>query len=256
MLEPDGIFIRGEAPKFEEEEDRGLPGDMRIADPREARRQSLQHVLAAAMTGELVKNRPLKYWENLRLKPVHMQMVMMKAAGYRNNEIAEQMNYDSSRVSVVLNHPDSQTLLSILISHAAEDVLDINARIKAHAGEALDTALYVMRTTTKDETRLNASFGLLKMAGYGAVEQKKVTHELKLDRKDSQHLAEVAREARELIIEQVDYSEFLEDTDEEAAGGGGAGESVVEDFEFEEESKPIVESKPTEANPKLLKPWN
>lgn len=179
-------------------------------EAQEQRSVALQTFLTKTMAGELTKARPLKYWENLRLKPRHLQMILMSASGYKNQEIAAQMHMTEARVSVILNHPDARMLLSQLVSYSAENLLDIRTRISAHAGEALDTVLHVMRNTRDDRVRSNTGFELLKMAGYGAAQKVEVQHggAVELRGKDTTRLLAALEESAE--VQDADYEVFLE----------------------------------------------
>lgn len=195
------------------QEDQPLPGEKpsspaAAADPAdvnkhfsdEARMERMQMAMLDVMSGSVARGRYLKYWENLRLKPIHMQMLLMKAAGYTNASIAETVHYDPSRVSVVVNHPDAQYLLSHLVSYQAERLLDVNARIQAHAGEALDTALMLMRTG-KEEVRERVSFKLLDRAGYGAIQKSETVHKVEMPVAQAENLSVAVREAMQ--VEQM-----------------------------------------------------
>lgn len=181
-------------------------------DPNEhfseaARMERMQVAMLDVMNGAVARGRSLKYWENLRLKPVHQQMLLMKAAGYTNKAIAEHMQYDPARVSVIVNHPDAMYLLSHLISYQAEKLLDVNARIQAHAGEALDTALILMRTG-KEEVRERVAFKLLDRAGYGAVQKSETVHKVEMPVAQAEGIATAMREAMDVDrMEEADWEE-------------------------------------------------
>jgi hypothetical protein len=138
-----------------------------------AREERLSALMLEVFNGDVGRGRSLRYWENLKLKPIHIQMIVMKAAGFTQREIARRFDYTEARVSVVVNHPDAMTILGRLVSFQAENLLDIKARIQAHAGEALDTVLHAMRVETKPAARAEIGFKLLDRAGYGAVERKR-----------------------------------------------------------------------------------
>jgi transcriptional regulator len=189
----------------------------------EAREDRMQNAMVELMSGSVARGRSLKYWENLKLKPMHIQMLIMKAAGYKNHQIAERMNLTQARVSVIVNHPDAEYFLSHLISYQAENLLDVKARIQAHAGEALDTALVLMRTA-KDEVREKVAFKLLDRAGYGAVQKTEVSHKVEMPAAQAQVLNDALRESME--VEEADF-EVLNDMGQ-AGVGIGTPEDVSE----------------------------
>ncbi len=192
----------------------------------EARVQRMQEAMFAVMEGAVARGRSLKYWENLRLKPVHMQMLLMKAAGFKGRAIAEKLGYDEARVSVIVNHPDSMYLLSHLVSFQAETLLDVNARIHAHSGEALDTALMLLRNG-KEEIREKVAFKLLDRAGYGAVKKVEATHKFEMPAAQASALTAALRESDE--VEDMEYADFQVLENGPAGGSGSPEESELLD---------------------------
>ena len=190
-------------PRLQETPDKPEKSAPERQDLALTRHSRLEQLMAAAFSGQIARGRDLKYWENLRLKPQHIQMLVMKAAGYKNNQIAEQMDMDPGRVSVIVNHPDSQSVLAVLVSFQAEELLDIKTRIQAHSGEALNVALDQMRNASAPAVRLKAAFGLLDRAGYGAVQRTENKHEIVIPEKAASGIAKALKEAQE--IEDVDF---------------------------------------------------
>lgn len=171
------------------------------------RHQHLSEFLAKVMAGEVARGRPLKYWENLKLRPRHLQILLMKAAGYPNNAIAEQMGMDKARVSVIVRHPDAQTILSYLVSYAAEDMLDVKTRIKAHAGEMLDHVLTTVRNSRDEKVVQKGAFKLLEMAGYGAVQKVEAKHTFEIPKAESVRIADTLDELKGL--QNIDMERFV-----------------------------------------------
>lgn len=229
-------------PLQESESPEEAPREQTIAPPppevdpfsAEARESRIADVFLDVMNGNVARGRSLRYWENLKLNPVHIQMLIMKAAGYKNRAIARQFDYDEARVSVIVNHPDARSVLSRLVSFQAENLLDIKARIQAHSGEALDTVLVAMRTAEKPIDRANIGFKLLASAGYGAVQ--KVDHSVKFEMP--------AAEAHKLT-EALNESQELQDADweivsEHAGQVGGVGDSEEREVSVGTEQTDIV----------------
>lgn len=173
---------------------------------RTVKRQALDDLMARAMSGLLPRNRELKSWEPDVIDERHMQAIMMRASGLEQNVIAKVMGWTDAWVSVVLNHPDSQYILTKMVSYAADEVLDIQSRIKAHAGEALDKVVEVMRTTQDQRLASSNAFELLKMAGYSAVEKKEVKTTLTVGKEQTDLLSQAISESRQIKArEGVDY---------------------------------------------------
>jgi transcriptional regulator len=151
-----------------------VPG-INLSNPgRVLKRQALDELMARAMSGLLPRNRELKSWEPDMLDERHITAICMRASGLQQGVIAKALGWTESWTSIVLNHPDAQYILTKIVSYAADEVLDIQTRIKAHAGEALDKVVEVMRTTQDQRLASANAFEILKMAGYSAVEKKDV----------------------------------------------------------------------------------
>lgn len=152
-----------------EEQLEGLPDEPSIdLGARSIKRRSIDETVARAMSGQLPRYRALKSWEPDKLDERHLQAVMMRASGLSQNRIAERMGWEPAWVSVILNHPDAQYVLTRIVSYAADNVIDLSERIRANAPEAFDTVLEVMRSTNDEKLRSANAFEILKMAGYGA----------------------------------------------------------------------------------------
>lgn len=194
-----------------------------VTDPfsEGARTERLNSLMVSTLDGKLGRGRSLRYWENLKLKPVHLQMLMAKAAGYSNRAIARQFEYDEARVSVIVNHPDAASVLAHLISYQAENLLDIKARIQAHAGEALDVVLTAMRTAPEAQQRAAIGFRLLDRAGYSAVQKSETVHKFEMPAENAAALTRALNESSE--VQDTDW-EIVPD---KAAAGqvGGVGDS-------------------------------
>jgi sugar phosphate isomerase/epimerase len=108
-------------------------------------------------------------------------MVMMRSAGWRVKAIAAHLGVNYNVVCTVLNSPDAKALLSKLLSYAADHLLEIEARIKSHAGEMLDTIVDTVRTTKSEQLKVSSAFKLLEMAGHGAIEKRQVEQVVKVE---------------------------------------------------------------------------
>lgn len=181
----------------------------------EARMDRMQLALLEVIDGSVARGRPRKYWENLKLKPQHLQMLLMKAAGHSGRKIAEVTGYTEARVSVIVNHPDAGWFLSHLISYQAERLMDIQARYQAHAGEALDHVLLAMRETQKPEVKAKIGFGILDRAGYGAVKKAEVTNKFEMPAAQADKLTATMRE--------IAHLDNVEDADWESIEEAGSG---------------------------------
>lgn len=199
----------------------------------ESREQRMEIAMMDVLDGVAARGRNLKYWENLKLRPRHVQMLLMKAAGYTNKAISRRMQLTESRVSVIVNHPDAMFLLSHLVSFQAEKLLDVKARIQSHAGEALDTALLLMRTA-KEEVRERSAFKILGMAGYGVIQKSEAVHKFEMPASQAMALTTALRESADL--DEIPEAEW------ERIESRGAGEPEEEGLGQADESGNLLDA--------------
>src|SRR4051794_26004007 len=91
-----------------------------LFQPRAQKRKDMADLFARAMSGLLPRDRALEKWEPDVLDERHMQVVMLRSTGLDQRVIAKLTGYTESWVSVILNHPDAQYLLTMMLSYAAD----------------------------------------------------------------------------------------------------------------------------------------
>lgn len=187
------------------------------------KRTSLDTLFAQVMKGELPRGRALKSWEPDRLDERHLNVIMLRASGMDQGRIAQVTGFTEPWVSIVLNHPDAQTVLAKIIGYAADNVLDLNGRIQATAAEAFDKVVNVMRVTPDEALASRNAFEILKMAGYGPLEKKQVNHQFGLSDEGAHELAMAMREANSL--RSLGYAEFTVVPDAGSVGSGSPATS-------------------------------
>lgn len=130
-----------------------------------ARTEEVEALFGAARRGELPRSRPLKPWEPATLNEQHLQMILLRAGGVRQNRIAAHFEFDQSRVSVILNHPDAQYILDKLGAvHAVDTLASHRERIAALRGPALDLIEdFVFDEDIAIEKRVPRAFDLLRL---------------------------------------------------------------------------------------------
>jgi hypothetical protein len=166
----------------------------------QTKRQALDMLFTQVLSGAVERSRPLKSWEPDYLDERHLQIIMLRAANMDQGTIAKMTGFTESWVSIILNHPDAQYVLTKIISFAADSVIDMQARIKAVAPEALTTVVEVMRTSRDDRLRSANAFELLKMAGYGAVEKKQVSVSTTVPAPQWAELTQAIKESQNLEV--------------------------------------------------------
>lgn len=129
------------------------------------RTAEVEELFAAARRGELPRARELKAHEPLTLNEQHLQMVLFRAGGVRQNRIAKHFGVTQSRTSIILNHPDAQTILDRLGAvHAVDGVGDVRERLAHLRGPVLDLIEdFVFDEEQPVEKRVAKGFDLLRL---------------------------------------------------------------------------------------------
>lgn len=199
------VSARGEAPE----------ADPRALSSFHDDRPEIQALFERALEANLPRSRDLKPYEPQRLNERHLSMVMMRAGGMKQRTIAQIFGVTDSNASIVLNHPDAEYLLSRLQAMRATQPTDIEARLAALTGPALDSLEAAFDDNLEPSDLKNAvrraplAFRVLEMNGHGRKKQVEVehqhTHRHQLDASPKQltDLVSALREAKE--IPEADY---------------------------------------------------
>lgn len=143
------------------------------------------------------------------LNELHLQMIMMRAQGMRQREIARVMNYTDSRVSIVLNSPDARYLLDQLHGLMGVGVTAIENRLQLLNERAVESIEEAFDSDdVKPLERAKLGFALLERNGFGVRREVEVQHNhtLQLNPRQESVLASALRESR--TIEEVEYVEI------------------------------------------------
>lgn len=171
-----------------------------------AQREDIEQLMQKALAGDIPRSRDLKPWEPDKLNPRHLQILLLKVSGMKQRTIAALLELDESNVSIVCNHPDSEYIMARMLSFAAENAIDVQAKMKLAAPAIADRLIDVALHSKKEELAAKVGFGLLDRAGYGAVHkaETKNEHKVVLEKKQAGLLADAIRESRQ--IEDADYT--------------------------------------------------
>lgn len=182
----------------------------------------VQNLMRRARLGTLPLDRPLEYYEPRKLNSKHMSCIMLKAVGYKQNRIAELVDYDQGTVSKALNHPYAIRILATIHAESAKDAADIQKRLKKRAPSMVGVIEdVVFDEKTKPATRASNAFKWLELAGYGAAQKHEHKHEGQITVSDEKadQLREAIAESRQ--IEEADYVVLGDEAREDRALGGG-----------------------------------
>ena len=188
-------------------------------------------IVRAAMQGALPGLRPLKQGEPEKLSPLHIQMILDRASGYKPGEIAQKYDIGPVRVSQILNHPAAELILGAIAARLADRITDPVERMKGYAHECITTKVEIMRDPASPKALRNTvASDLLDRAGYGARQKLDVSkvpapQEAPLNEETARRLAEGLERARE--VRTMDYSRYTRTGEE---GGREVNPPAAEGF--------------------------
>ena len=99
------------------------------------------------------------------VRPELIPIILDKMNGYSFAELARKYQKTPTAMYALFNRPATRKLIAKLLGEFASTLGDVEERIKAHATEAVETQVDIMRSG-KEDNRLKASFNILRMAGY------------------------------------------------------------------------------------------
>jgi len=113
----------------------------------------------------------LRGWEQARFTPGHINIVLMKVAGFKNREIAQALKLTATNVAIVVNHPYGRKIMAALVPESVPRVLDIRTRMEAYASEILDHVVDLALATDDVDKARQVGFGLLDRIGHGPIQK-------------------------------------------------------------------------------------
>lgn len=117
----------------------------------------------------VASNRPPK-----RIRPRHKMAVALSMAGWKNTEIAKQLGYTETRISIILQsqHPDLRAVRKEMADRVAMESGDIVLRFYQESGKSLDTLIEIRddRESPRSERRQSA-LAILDRAGYTPIKK-------------------------------------------------------------------------------------
>lgn len=134
------------------------------------------------------------------LSPIHKQMCMYAAMGFKNYEIAEIMNYSESRISIVLNHPDAEAMIARMTTDLINKTTDdVALRIRGATLEAQTKVLELMRSAKSESIQKECAFDILNRGGFKPREVH-VNASVELPREEAELIRETLNEmGREIL---------------------------------------------------------
>jgi len=108
------------------------------------------------------------------VKPSFIPIIMDRLNGLSFSELEVKYNKSQPAFRTFFNRPAVRRFMAKLLAEYSVNLGDNNARIMAHATEAIDTVVDIMRSG-KEENRQKSAFALLRMAGYDEGKKNEIT---------------------------------------------------------------------------------
>jgi DNA-binding CsgD family transcriptional regulator len=113
-----------------------------------------------------------KSYQPAKFTARHALICDLHLIGKTNAEIADQLEYDEARISVLLGTPQAHLYIQQRRDAIANSMPDIYATMECYALEAVSELVREMREgTPKDAVKQRASFGILDRLGYSPIQK-------------------------------------------------------------------------------------
>lgn len=136
-----------------------VTGDSRLSP-------EIQSLIERCMSGDEPLGRSLKAWEVLKFNPNHVNMCVLRASGFRNQEISQILNESPAHISQILCHPYGLKLVRALSIRSSVKVFDIRTKLEDYASDLLDQTFAQALLSEDLDTVSKVTFSMLDRAGY------------------------------------------------------------------------------------------
>jgi hypothetical protein len=167
------------------------------------RTEAFQALIARLLAGTEPLSRPLWGQEPKKFNAGHIQLVMLRVAGFKAFEIAQMTGMHKQYVATILRHPYAVRLMQELLPSIASAALDMQATLETYSKSIIHKLGRIALETSDDKVAARVGFGILDRAGYTPVSRAVTKHEHRI-RGDSGQIdrltkaMELSRQAREV----------------------------------------------------------
>lgn len=149
------------------ESNREVQGVVRSAIEDEALSPETRDLIERCMLGTEPPGRELKSHEVAKFSAIHVQICLMRSAGFRLNDIATILGVGSQMVYNVSSHPYARKIIFAMMHRQGARVLDIRTKLTEFADILLDETFKLAIEETDLEKQSKVTFALLDRAGFG-----------------------------------------------------------------------------------------
>lgn len=131
--------------------------------------------------------------------PRHALVCRLIGAGLTNKEVALATGFSEVRVSELKNDPRAKRFILEASKRVADNILDLNSKLKHHAYEALEEIVDQLRESRDEKVRQKAAFGILDRAGYTPLQRHQITEAPKIPSELADTVREAHMEMKEIV---------------------------------------------------------
>lgn len=140
-----------------------------------------------------------------RVRDRHKLAVMLQVCGLTNNEIAANLGYTASRVSIILNSQkeELQQVRRDTVERVAERTVDLSTKIRLKAPEAFDKMVDLLESDN-ERIVLESAKDILDRAGYAPV-KKQINAHVPVPMSELESTLDKINEANEVAMKHGDW---------------------------------------------------
>jgi hypothetical protein len=111
-----------------------------------------------------------RFYQEKRLKPLHLQMIRLRWLGYDNTEIAQRTGFTPEQISKVLASPDSKAIFEELQAAVLDTTVEVSQELQLAAPLAAKRMTDLL-VSGDDRVAFVAAKEILHMAGHTPVKR-------------------------------------------------------------------------------------
>lgn len=191
--------------------------------------QHVRELIKRCLSGEEPIGRALHNNEPTKFSTQHVNICLLRVAGFRNGEIAAACGYTPTMVSIATNHPYGKKIIAELISSRGGRVLDIRSRLDEYASEVLDHVFNLAIGSQDLAVVSKVGFNLLDRAGYAPTQRLEVTDKREIASEGSLNRLASALEQSQSVDSHIMPVYIPSPPPDEGRGEVGASEPQARD---------------------------
>ena len=122
-----------------------------------------------------------KFYQEKRLKPLHLQMIRLRWLGYDNIEIAQRTGYPPDSIGKILNLPDSKAIFEELQAQVLDTTAEVAQELQLAAPLAAKRMTDLL-VSGDDRVAFVAAKEILHMAGHAPIKRVAIAQATRIEK--------------------------------------------------------------------------